>query len=1252
MMMSPTIRSRLSDFVRRSRRVTLLRAIGLGLAGAAAWVLLWCGIDRYFQLPQLVRAGALVMGIAAGAVLAIRTALVLRRKPDWVSVAAQIEDRDPRFAQKLITVTSQAISRPELRGSNQILARLEFEAADELQRQRPRVSEAARRGAWTAWMAAAMAGGILVSLLCTPQTHFTHLARRLIAPLKDLPPVTTTQIAVVPGNLDVVQSQPLTIDANVVRLGDSGVTLLLSDDDRGDWSRLTMTPTGNGNFRFALASVDRDVRYYVTGGDARTPIYTIRVLRRPGVARFNVRYDYPDYTRLPPAFVSNDNGRVEAPVGTRAVVSIVSTEPLAGATISVDGQKQSMRPTSDPTSWQAELDVRSNQTYQIELLSQRHVAGNGPGEALIRALPDLPPQARLARGGDSLRLSPHAIVPVSYEALDDYGIQSLAMSVQVNGQNQPSTAIRLWGDPRRQLDTMNFDLAPLGLRVGDVVTLTLEATDTGGHPARSQPLQVLVSPSSVDPDTYQRIVELRHAWQLAQELSDQLAEAVDAEDRVAAGKGARPADLAATGGRRDRALITASQTAALLRQSLLRCITHSADQLPVALAGWIDIAEQESAAAQETFRQSGTAGGIELSQRQHLSDVLRRARQLSSELEQAARGEQAFAIIEDRQNLAAAEQRRPSANEKSRDRLAQTIERMRRDTEVETSGLSLNPAAPDIGARLGELVAAEKTLLARAVPVDFATAAGQWEQNMRSNPQQRVGLEARLWAAAQAEAVRAEGDLVRARDLDLASRAVAAVNSATRAAAKADPAPLQLVARDIERLTKPQRSRTGLKAPSAEKPADQLARTELARLTGELEPPDRTRPAAPGDSTRDAEGLAMQANAAAAQRQYGETSKLESALITRLRSRMRRGAGGRTQPVTAESDAVVVDRLEHHRQEAQRQMAAAQKVDELDLRQQQISTGGTTAEQQRNLADQITDVRQAVDPSAAEANSRDHATAEILGAQEQLAALPQTLADVIALASARHDAVARAGEELRRAAKAAVPDRPAAGRAAGEAERLATEATDRLARAAKPLAAPPIAATAQRLGAFSPEADAARDALLVGVVPALQSVEDALAVDDADQLDRAASDTREAIAYAQRELAAARDLLIKRDPLVAARWFARAAADSLAAQPPDPTAARRRQAGVSEWLSRAWDQSIHRAAHERLAIVPSLAAVLGPGQRNQSAQDESRFATARHWERLRDDGPELDLAADSDPPGYEQSLKLYFEALGKAQEAK
>jgi hypothetical protein len=1259
-LLSAPIRSCLGDFAARSRRVEITRSAGTAVAILAMWMLVWCGIDRYFQLPRAVRALALVSGVAAAAWPVLRALMILRRSPDWVAVAAHIEQLDARFGQKLITVTSQALSNPDVRGSEQILLQLQEEVGRQLDSRHWRAGRATqRRAAWAPWLVSAALTGSILILLGAPGFQFSRLMLRFVAPLAQVPAVTTTRITLLPGDLDVVQSQPLTIEAGVWRLRESSVTLLLSDEERGDWSRVTMTPAGAGTFRFSLAAVDRDVHYYAIGGDARTPVYTIRVLRRPAVARFTIRYDYPPYTRLPAAYVSNDIGRIEAPAGTRATLSLVSTEPLSRAILTIGGAQRPMQSVGDPTTWQTTLEVESNQTYSIELLSTRRVPGTGPGEGTIRALPDLPPQPRLVRGGDSIRLSPHDIVPISYEALDDYGLDSLRLTVQVNGEARPAVPIRLWGDPRRQQDTASLDMATLGVQVGDVVSVFLLAIDTGGHEAESQPLQILISPASIDLDTYQRIVELQQGRQLAESLATQLQEAAQAEDAAVGQKDHRSINSLSAAGQRDRALSGATQTAALLRQSLLRCGTRSTAPLSTALAGWLDATEVESAAAQEAFRQSGTAADIDASSRQKLHDAVAQARRLGVELETAVLGERAKSLMADRQNLAALQRRPSSADQSTRERLAQSVARMQNDISAETRGLGLSTSMPDLDAKLRELVAAEQALLTSAAPVDFAAAADLWANRLRINPQERTGLEARLSTAAQAEAVRPDGDLVRARDLELASRAVAAVNSAMRSTTKLDAnsGTLEIAARDIRLLFDRPRSQRPVDLTTRPAPAgrDRDARIQLAHLAGETDLPEPAAWTLPGnDSARDAEGLAMQANAAAAQRNYQDAAKLESALLGRLRWRTRRGGVARTLPASSEPEQVggVADRIEHHHQAAQQEMTAAQQMDDLDERQRQISTTGGSPEQQRTIAEQIARVRQSGEMS----NSRDVATAQVLGTEEQLAAMPQALSDSIALAAAWREASARAAAARQNAGNADPTQRQAADRAADQAEKIAQEAAGRLAFAARPLAAGPVRSMAQRLGAFSPEADVARDALLVQLVPALQSLEESLAGDDAGQLDRDAADTREAIAYAQRELAGARELLVKRDPLVAARWFARAAAESLASQPPDFSGAHRRQVGISQWLSRAWDQSIHRAAHERLAMLPSLAAVLGPASTNRRGAPSSqaaKFAAARQWDRMRDDGPEIDNpATDSEPSGYEQSLKLYFEALGKAQEAK
>ena len=135
---------------------------------------------------------------------------------------------------------------------------------------------------------------------------------------------------------------------------------------------------------------------------------------------------------------------------------------------------------------------------------------------------------------------------------------------------------------------------------------------------------------------------------------------------------------------------------------------------------------------------------------------------------------------------------------------------------------------------------------------------------------------------------------------------------------------------------------------------------------------------------------------------------------------------------------------------------------------------------------------------------------------------------------------------------------------------------------------------ADRLEPFAPETDAARASLVGQLAPALDAVlaQHFEAMNSEPPIDapmRLAGRWK----HAERDLAAAQELLTRRDPLIAAKWFARGL------QPSRWRWCRRtwamrvsHQANASVALSRAWDQSIHKAASERLASLPSFSAVL------------------------------------------------------------
>lgn len=290
-------------------------------------------------------------------------------------------------------------------------------------------------------------------------------------------------------------------------------------------------------------------------------------------------------------------------------------------------------------------------------------------------------------------------------------------------------------------------------------------------------------------------------------------------------------------------------------------------------------------------------------------------------------------------------------------------------------------------------------------------------------------------------------------------------------------------------------------------------------------------------------------------------------------------------------------------------------------------------------------------------NTRERALAAIQAARQRLAAMPQDLTEVQQNARQRH-AATEAFRQALAAVQAAPPDaRPAAERRAAAAEEAQLDAEDRLQLSAQMVHPDVAAAIADRLQPFVPETLATIVAIEEKLVASLRSLEQAIGAADLDGTEKAVADARAAISDVQAELRAAQDALAAQDPLVAARWFARQAAAALAMKPPDFEAAEHSQQQVAEALDRAWSNAAHDAARGRLAgsaafsglymvDLPLIGGAMGPG----IVEDDARPSAGRSWGWFRR-SHSTDITTsdrDADPPGYQQALRAYFEALGAA----
>jgi hypothetical protein len=494
------IESYLDRFASRRRWQRVVRAGGIAVVLSIAWMITWCLIDRVIGLPWLIRAAALAVNLAGVGMIVGRAVQRLIRRRDLVRAAASVERRTSVFAQRLETAVSRTLGPHSWRGSNDLLDALTNDVAAEVNRSDPALllpwSPALRP-----WAVGAIALGLAYLLSLGGWLDLPRLARRYVMPWANVSEVTTTRLTVRPGNVGVAEGDTLRVRASALRLGDASPLLnarSLSQSSQGAaWSQQIMSATADGSFEARVRNVDRDVEYFVTGGDGSSEVFVARVWRKPAIVRFRVHYNHPAYMSLRARDIESTTGQLEAPIGTEATVAIDATEALSLAVMTIaGGEPVRFSPGSHPASMNATFVIRNDGPFTIRMASAHGVSGAFRG-GTIRALADrkpvvrfrLPPPAQ-AHGDDA--------VPITYQAVDDYGIARLEAEVSVRhmkegGVTQRSVPISIVGT-RREHGQFLMELKTIGAVAGDTVEVRLMAEDRAGQAERSEIAKVMVVP--------------------------------------------------------------------------------------------------------------------------------------------------------------------------------------------------------------------------------------------------------------------------------------------------------------------------------------------------------------------------------------------------------------------------------------------------------------------------------------------------------------------------------------------------------------------------------------------------------------------------------------------------------------------------------------------------------------------------------------------------------------------------------------
>ncbi|HEY1686469.1 MAG TPA: hypothetical protein VGG19_17020 [Tepidisphaeraceae bacterium] len=1099
------------------------RWLAIGIAVSLAWLLLAALLDRVCGLGLIARSCLLGTDVLFIALVLLTIFWRIVQPLDFHHAAASVE---PAFDQQLETLVSHWI-RPSSLASSTILRRLSEQIQTDLPTH-PASSFIPWRKLFVPWATALVTVFIAILLWRVPALGLPQLFARTLHPAAGIAAVTTTHLEVFPGNAKIIEQSAVTIRAGGQRLG-KGPPVIHFSTDSSAFTKAVMAP-GNGAFVFNLPALQKDFRYYITAGDAQTPIYRITVLYPPAISEMHVRYEYPAYTHHQALTVTTRTGPIEAPQGTQIGLDVISLTPLAQATLQIGSQtlEGSAGASANIRHFQFSLD--HDAAASLNLLGANGVSARGETQIILNAIPDQPPLAQLLEPSADIHLTPRDLLTISWLALDDFGVEKLQLQWQINNDPAHQVPLPLSGDARRCAGAVDVDLANMPLKIGDSLAITLLADDGAGHETRTATRHIAISPRSVDIDTYLRLSALHEASELSTIVQNDMRLCIAAQPEI---------------NQLNENLAAAAEAVALLKQAILQAIQHTRyTQMVVALSNLAD----RTAMIGSAIEQSQTAS--------QTSDTLKQATDLAqkiqSDLAAISQGEQAEIALADRANareIAGTTQTDPQL----RARLQQTIARANAEAEQGIAGLGISLQAPDVEQQLEQRMHQGDQAVDALKSVDLLAASRDWAVQMNDPQHAPRQLAARLETAAGLEAARIDGQQVWARDLLLAGRAAHHIEETALHDPIVSHAVLKKMIGDFpEALQTLESERTGNASPGLA-----AARAQMKLWAAE---PDLF--ASPADvlDRPVAQDLAMEANARMAQHDYAGAAALDAQLADTPEGRQAR------QNIIA----------------AAHQMHTAERVDQMKSQQQALTAQTSEvsapvpalARNQAQLANSIEQVRQSDDAQGLTSNTRDQAMAAVLRAQQQLAAMPATL-------NSQHDQT-------------------------NAATQIASD-----------------------LDRFAPETTSTVNLIRQNLIPSLHQLTSST---QPAETKTAADNVRSSIAQVQSALAKTQEQFTQQDPLVAAKWYAQAAAAELSRQPPDLNAAHLQQTNLFRALHSAWVAAVHQSSVDRLAGSQTLAPALSS-------------PVTQAMPTIQTPTP-LDVAG-TEPTEYSEALRMYFQRLNE-----
>jgi hypothetical protein len=394
------------------------------------------------------------------------------------------------------------------------------------------------------WRQLRVATPLVIAMLgvawVSPQLVAVSVAQLLhpLSPLSGQPTVLT--LGQYPRH--VLVGQPLTLE--VMASGQSPSTVQLRIWQASKEREEKMVAGDQGTFRHTFSNLREPMKFQAIAGSAASEVGEVDPVEAPAVGNFRLRYQYPDYTRLPPK-IEEGTGHIETLAGSEVRIEMAANKPIAWGQLVFDDDTQLPLTVRQDGSLQATAVITKPGGYRVQVQDGLGFTNQEHLSYRIDVIPDEAPQIDLLAPEPDLEIEEGQVISLEYEARDDFGVRELALVYRAGAFGDKRLVIdRVDEVARRYEGRYHWDVTDLFSEAGERVTYYLEVwdNDTVSGPKRGVSATHVLRIKSREED-HRRLDEMQQ--QVAEQLTDLLADQLELN--------ARTADVTAQAGAHDPA---------------------------------------------------------------------------------------------------------------------------------------------------------------------------------------------------------------------------------------------------------------------------------------------------------------------------------------------------------------------------------------------------------------------------------------------------------------------------------------------------------------------------------------------------------------------------------------------------------------------------------------------------------------------------------------------------------------------------